>query len=172
MPPSSSQSIPTDEVLSIIKKHIEDADKVQQIARDLFAVQKELAEEKKAAAGGPKRKNNFVIVIRGDDSVKRAVEAGAYVLTVPNCDSETETTEIFTQNTLVERIKKAVKVDNDLPKAKRGRYARKASHKITTFVSAMENLRTKAIKQAHQGPSMFTIKTRAPVPIIVVGDTL
>lgn len=171
MPPSNS-SIPTDEVLSVLKKHIQDFATVQAIAKDLLAVQKELAEEKRAAAGGPKRKNNFVIVIRGDDSVKRAVEAGAYVLTVPNCDSETETTETFTQNTLIERVKKAVKVDNELPNAKRGRYARKASHKITTFVSAMENLRTKAIKQAHQGPSMFTIKTRTPVPIIVVDDSV
>lgn len=141
-------SIPIDEILATLRNHKIEGDNLTAIAKDLIAVERELKEEK-ANEKEPRAKTKLVVLIRGDASLKRAVEGGAYVVSVKQDDNTA---------TLLERIKLTVKDSNE--KIKRGR----ASRVIRTFARAMEWLKPKALKlHGIQG-----IKNKTPVEVVVV----
>lgn len=137
-----------DDILPILREHNIEGDNLTKIAKDLIAAEREIKAEAEASKE-PKPKSRFVVLIRGDASLKKAVEAGAYIVSVPEASDST---------TLLARLKAAVKTSNDT--IKRGR----ASRVIRTFARAMEWLKPKVLKQ-HQ---ISSVKTRQPVEVIVV----
>jgi hypothetical protein len=147
-------SLPTDEVLSIIKSHLPDPKVVQAIAKDLAAAEKEIKEERQATAG-PKAKKRLVVLIRGDSATKAAVEGGAWVVALPE-DGNTAT--------LLDNVATAVRASNNALKRNR------ATRMIRTFARAMEWLKPKAIKGAAEGnpTAVFSIKTKTPIEVVVV----
>jgi len=141
-------SLSIDDTLDILRAHKIDGPNLTAIAKDLIAAEREIKEEK-ASDKTPKPKNRLVVLIRGDASLKRAVEGGAFVVSIPEADSA---------STILEKVKASVKTYNET--IKRGR----ASRVIRTFARAMEWLRPKALK-----PNGITgIKTKTPVEVIVV----
>jgi hypothetical protein len=141
-------SITIDDALNVLRNHKIEGNDLTAIAKDLIAIEKELKAEKEANKE-EKPKTNMVVLIRGDAALKKAVQGGAFIVTVPeNSDN----------NTFLARLAAAVKTSND--SIKRG----KSSRAIRTFARAMEWLKPKALKQ-HQ---IKGIKTKTPVEVIVV----
>ncbi len=160
MPPTSN--LPIDNTLEILRKHITDSTLLNAVVKDLIATQKEIAKEKLAEAEankGLKIKSRYTVIIRADPSesakLKSLVGAGAYVLTTP----DDATTDTYTGDNLLKRIYSAARYWNDNLKRKRG------SRVIKTFVSALETLKPKTIKESG---SEFKIKASYPAEVVVV----
>ncbi len=94
----------------------------------------------------------MVVLLRGDASLRRLVEGGAWVV------SEQEST--IPRLPLTQRIAAAVKFANENLRGKN-----RATKVIRTFARAMEWLRTKSIKSVD---GQFTVKTKTPVEVIVI----
>ena len=152
-------SLPIEEIISVLKEHLSDSAKLNAIAKDLIKIEKEV-KEASASEKTPKAKNRFVILLRTDPSqaaiLKPLVEVGGYVLTVPD---DTQLVETYSGAGLLQRIYKAARQWNENLKRKKG------SRTIKTFVSAMEILKPKAIKESG---SEFKIKASYPAEIIVI----
>lgn len=140
-------SLDIDTILSVLRSHQIEGDSLTPIMRDLILAEKE---EKAAAAEEktPKAKSKMVVLIRGDASLKRLVEGGAWVVAIPEMDSA---------STLLDKITASVKTQNESIKRNRSRV-------IRTFARAIEWLKPKVGKQ--HGISGF--KTRLPVEVVVV----
>lgn len=141
-------SLDLDTVLSILRDHKIDGDNLIPIAKDLIAAEKE-AKASDAAEKTPKAKSKMVVLIRGDASLKRLVDGGAWVVAIPEMDSS---------STLLAKVEASVKQSND--SLKRGR----ASRVIRTFARAMEWLKPKVTKEH----GIVGIRTKQAVEVVVV----
>ncbi len=148
------------DAISILRDHVT-PDTLTAIAADLQKLVKEEAADR-AKDKAPKTKNRFVVLLRSDDeAVARAVQAGAFIVSVPDADDLTADT--YHSDALLQRLAKAAAHHNDNPARGRGKRNHRA---IKTFVEAMERLKAKSLA-ATDSPKV-RIKTRLPVEIVVV----
>lgn len=141
-------SLDLDVVLNVLRSHQIDGDNLIPIARDLIAAEKQVKAEE-AQDKTPKAKTKLVVLIRGDGATKRAVEAGAFVVSVP---------EERSASTILDSLRMAVVRHNETITKRR------ASRTIRTFARAMEWLRPKHLKPFEIG----SVKTKTPIEVIVV----
>lgn len=150
-------SLPIDEILAVLRDHIpSDSPTLTAIAKDLIAAEKEVKAAAAAEKDAPKSKSRMVVLIRGDASLKRLVEGGAWVVTIPDDPTQANATS----STLLQRITKAVKTHNENLRGKN-----RAAKVIRTFARAMDWLRPKSIDMAQ---SAFRVKTKVAVEVVVV----
>ncbi len=132
--------LPIDETLAVLRDHITDNAVLQAIAKDLLKTEREAKEERKHA---PRGKTRLLALLRSADPVvARAVEAGVFIISVPDDDS----TATYSGASLLSRLRSAVTLHNETS-AKRGRRAKPRS-KIETWQQAFTQLRAKTIKES------------------------
>lgn len=143
-------SLELSEVADVLKAHLPDAT-LHKVLKDLIAAEKAAKAAVAAEPTEPRPKQEMVVLIRGDASLRKAVEGGAWVI---KQKEGTDTT------TLLDRIQRSVSSHND---SLRGN--RRASKLIRTFARAMDWLRPKAIDRVS---GEFKVVTKTPVEVIVV----
>ena len=137
-------------VSDVLRQHVTDHATFQAILKDLIAT------EKQAAAAGaadktPRAKTDFVVLIRGDTTLQRAVEGGAWIIKQPEGSDTT---------TLLDRINRAAGTHNDRLKGKQ-----RANRLIRTFARALELIRPKSVTACD---AKFKVVTKTPVEVVVV----
>lgn len=146
-----------DDIIGTIKKHVTDEVAVQKIARDLQAIKREVEQNKPDKSEKTGKERKFVVFLRGDEALKKAISGqGAWIL---NCPDD-ETSNTYSADGLVERLKKAARYSNDNPPK-----TRRKPFSIKTFVQLFEYLKPRSIKDSE---SDFKIKTKLPVELIVL----
>ncbi len=132
-------SLLIEDILAILRdgNYLTDSTTLQAVAKDLIQAEKEVAATKETA--GPAAKTRLTVLIRGDAALRAAVAGGAWIVSVPD---DTESTQSYTANYLIDRLRKAVAEHNDAPKARRGR----AKRVIKTWFEAFTTLKAKTIK--------------------------
>lgn len=116
----SDPSLPLSEVVDVLRQRLssDDNDTLLAIVKDLKQAASEAAAER-AANKGPRAKTRFAILIRGDKALKAAVQAGAYVLTVPDPEDDATLASTYMGDGLIGRITTAAKAHNEAPKRRR-----------------------------------------------------
>lgn len=149
-------SLPLDETLAVLRDHITDNAVLQAIAKDLAKTEREIKESRPHTKAA---KTRLVALLRSDDpAVKRAAEAGVFIVSVP----DSEETATYSGESLLSRLRKAVAAHNDAPKGKR----RKAKVVIQTWFQAFTHLRAKTIKESG---STITVKQKGtPAELVVL----
>ena len=132
---------------------------VQTCALPIFIAAEKEVKAEKAAEASVKTKTRLAILIRGDAALQQAVAAGAYVLSVPDDDTVSNT---YMAEGLLNRVIAAAKEHNEAPRPRRG----KSKRSIKTLNDAMTLLKAKTIKASG---SQFSIKQKGmPVEVVVV----
>jgi hypothetical protein len=128
------------DVIQIIRDEgiVTETAKLQAIAKALDAAAREAKEERKH---NPRGKTRLLALLRSADPVvARAVEAGVFIISVP----DDESTATYSGESLIARLRSAVVAHNEAPKKRRG----KARSKIETWQQAFTQLRAKTIKES------------------------
>lgn len=128
--------------------------RLQAIARALEKAERETKEQRKAE---PRGKTRLVILVRGDAALQRALDGGGWVVSVPDDD----TTNTYSAEGLVNRLRKAVIAHNEAPKGRR-----KAKTKVETWAQCFTQLRAKTLKDSG---SQIGIKQKGnPAELVVL----
>lgn len=157
-------SLPIDEIVTVLRDHLpSDAKLLNAIASDLLKAEREIKADKQAT---PRGKTRLVALIRtdGDPAVARALEAGAYVVQVPDGTEdggELPEASSYHGEALLQRLRKAAIAHNEAPRKRRG----KPRIKVETWHQAFSHIKAKTLKESG---SNITIKAKG-MPVEVVG---
>ncbi len=128
-------SLPLDEVIATLKDHLQDNNLLNAIAKDLFQAERD-AKAARADHAGPKAKTRLVALVRQDKG--STTLGGAYIVSVPDDD----TTDTYSGEGLLNRLRKAAQEHNDAPRKKRA----KSKIKIDTWDALLRNVKAKTFK--------------------------
>ncbi len=120
------------------------------------------AKQEKDTPATPKAKTRFVALVRGDLALQKALDGGAWIVSVPDGD-EDPTTTTYHGGGLVNRLRKAALAHNEAPKGRR-----KAKTKVTTWRELFAYVKASTIKASE---SAITFRQKGtPCEVVVLTE--
>lgn len=155
-------------ILSIVRETVTNEKTVRELTEKINKAVREAKEEKAAEKeeAGPRGKNKFVVLVPTEDAAKKFLEAGAYIVQIPE---DTEDTSILQKDL----IGCAAYQNNQKSNKKSNRGRKSKGGPIKSWPELFRSLKPKSVKECDSkriGKLGIKTKEAVEVQVIPTGD--